>query len=50
MKTNPRPRTPLARAPARAKRRAAKQARIVARRYGTCIHIQSNGKIVAFEP
>lgn len=45
-----RPKSNLARAAAQALRRAAKQARIVARRYGTRIHIQSNGKVVALKP
>lgn len=44
------PRTPLARAAARALKRAALRARVEARRYGTPIHIQSNGTVVATKP
>jgi hypothetical protein len=44
------PKGELARAVARALRRAARQARIVARRYGTPIHVQSNGTVVALKP
>ncbi len=44
------PKSELAKAAARALRRAARQARIVARRYGTPIHVQSNGTVVALKP
>ncbi len=44
------PRTELAKAAGRALRRAAKQAREVARRYGTPIYVQSNGKVIARKP
>lgn len=44
------PKSELAKAAARALRRAARQARIVARRYGTPIHVQSNGSVKALKP
>ena len=52
MTTKTKPRTDLAKAAARALRRAAKQARIVARRYGTPIHVQNQdkGTVVAVKP
>jgi hypothetical protein len=45
-----RPKSDFARATARALRRAARQARIVARRYGTRIHVQTKGKVLALKP
>jgi hypothetical protein len=50
MTAKTKPKSELARAAARALRRAARQARIVARRYGTLIHVQSNGTVVALKP
>jgi len=44
------PETELAKAAAKALKRAAKQARVVARQYGTPIHVQSNGAVVAIKP
>lgn len=45
------PKSELAKSAARALRRAAKQARIVARRYGTPIHVESSsGNVVALKP
>jgi hypothetical protein len=40
----------LAKAAARALKRAAKRARAVARQYGTPIHVQSKGSVVAVKP
>lgn len=50
MKPKTRPKSVLAKAAARALRRAAKRARVIARRYGTPIHVQSNGAVVALKP
>jgi len=50
MTAGKKPKTELGKAAARALRRASKQARIVARRYGTPIYVQSNGVIVALKP
>ena len=50
MTSETKPKSSLAKAAGRALRRAAKQARIVARRYGTPIHVQSNGTVVALKP
>jgi len=44
------PRTEFAKAAAKALTRAAKRARVVARQYGTSIHVQSNGAVVALKP
>lgn len=50
-KAEPLPKSELARSAARALRRAAKQARIVARRYGTPIHVEgASGTVVALKP
>jgi len=40
----------LAKLAARALKRSAKRARVIARRYGTPIHVQSNGKVLALKP
>ena len=45
MKSTSKPKTGLAKSAARALRRAAKQARIVARRYHTPIHVQSKARL-----
>ena len=50
MSPKTKPKSDLAKAAARALRRAARQARIVARRYGTPIHVQSNGTVRAMKP
>lgn len=50
MKTKTKPESELARAAAKALRRAAKRARTIARQYGTPIHVQSNGTVVALKP
>lgn len=50
MKSTSKPKTELAKSAARALRRAAKQARIVARRYDTPIHVESKGILVALQP
>lgn len=50
MRPKPTPKSDLARAAARALKRAAKRARIVARRYGTPIHVQSKGVVMAVKP
>jgi len=50
MKPKSKPKSPLAKAAGRALRRAAKQARIVARRFGTPIHVQSDKTVIALKP
>ncbi len=50
MKPQTKPKSDLGRAAARALKRAAKRARVVARRYGTPIHVQTDGTIVALKP
>ncbi len=49
-KSTTKPQTKLAKSAAQALKRAAKRARIVARQYGTSIHVQSNGAVVALKP
>ena len=44
------PKTELSKAVARALKRAQKRAREVARQYGTPIHVQVNGKVIALKP
>jgi hypothetical protein len=44
------PETELGRAAVQALKRSAKRARTVARQYGTPIHVQSDGTIVALKP
>jgi ribosomal protein L25 (general stress protein Ctc) len=44
------PRSPLGKAAARALRRAGQRARVLARRYGTPIHVEARGKVVAVWP
>jgi len=44
------PKSPLAKAAARALRRAGIRARVLARRYGTPIHVEAQGKVVAIWP
>lgn len=52
MKQQPslKPKTELAKAAGRALKRAAKQARVVARQCGTPIYVQVNGKVIAVKP
>jgi hypothetical protein len=52
MKQQPslKPKTELAKAAGRALKRAAIQARVIARQHGTPIHIMRNGKVVAIKP
>ena len=52
MKQRPaiKPESELAKSAARALKRAAQRARAVARQYGTSIHVQSNGTVVAIKP
>jgi ribosomal protein S5 len=49
-KATTKPKTEFAKAVAKALTRAAKRARTVARQYGTSIHVQSNGAVVALKP
>ena len=44
------PKSEFAKSAAQALKRAAKHARVVARRYGTPIHVESNGTVVALKP
>lgn len=41
------PKTELAKAAERSLKRAAKTARVIASRFGTSVHIEANGKVVA---
>ncbi len=50
MKPKAKPESELAKNAAQALKRAAKRARAVARQYGTPIHVQSNGTVVALKP
>lgn len=50
MTAKKRPKSDLAKSAGRALKRAAKRARIVARQYGTRIHVQAKGEVLALEP
>ena len=50
MNPKPKPKGALAKGVAQASKRAAKQARVVARQHGTAIHVQANGAVVALKP
>lgn len=50
MKTKSKPKTELGRVAAQALKRAAKRARSIARQYGTPIHVQHNGRVMALKP
>ncbi len=44
------PRTKLAKSAGQALKRAAKRARVIARQYGTSIHVQSGGAVISLKP
>lgn len=50
MKAKTKPKTELAKNAGKALKRAAKRARGIARQYGTPIHVQSEGLVVALKP
>lgn len=50
MKQHTKPESELGKNVAKALKRAAKRARVVARQTGTSIHVESNGTIVALKP
>jgi len=50
MKPKTKPESELAKNAGQALKRAAKRARSIARQYGTPIHVQSNGTVVALKP
>ncbi len=49
-KSKAKPETDLGKAAAAALKRAAKRARVVARQFGTPVHFQSNGTVIALKP
>ncbi|MBP7949218.1 MAG: hypothetical protein KA004_06135 [Verrucomicrobiales bacterium] len=50
MKPKIKPQSELAKNAGQALKRAAKRARTIARQYGTPVHVQSNGAVVAVKP
>jgi hypothetical protein len=50
MKPKIKPESKLAKTASQALKRAAKRARVIARQYGTPIHVQSNGTVMALKP